>query len=1039
MPLAIPRRVVVRKDGPIDEARDERGRWTDGSIEAKLLAQTESPVREVPPEQFRVGFIAPSGHIFDNGGLSLHNSVERGTRENLSGRGGRGYLRAYRTSSGLEVFGHVPLTDGQRQSVVALARHLIEDKDIQPASITADGPTGTVRQAEFFTTGDLLRHLRRVGFIKIGVTKGLPIPARLHRPVLSNLDRVRRRADRRAQHYEAPFAALYAWLRARWQARWDAAATPARLAVGAYEAILNEVFPIYEVGDDALTRVDRSLADVMLHSRGRVQKDGPIDEARDERGRWTDGGYTGDLSHFLVADAKQDSQGNWTLRNQAGKALGPDDEVIVFHGTDAPVADRFLREGIGPKPMTEARRLYEADPNARRYGPRGGLGDKLTVTAMPMVALNYGDAVIAGRVKLRDLEVVPEEKMHGVTSPFRGLVSSQGAQIHGSKIKHLRRYDYTINHVRGERPRVGLANLIAISKALPPIAALEALLRGGANPNVLRAATVTRLRLIREISEFSRDAIHDVLLDASKGSLPPAEVARRLKGLVGLTQTQTNAVQNYRRLLEAGDHGEALTRALRDKRFDRSLQGQPLAPEKIDQMVDRYAERMHAYRAQNIARTEGIRTLAEGNHASWQDAIDAGTVVRGDLIRSWIVAEDERTCPVCAAIPGMNPDGVGFDQPFDSPDGPVSLPPAHPSCFPAGTLMQGQFVAGLRAEYAGEMVVLRTAGGRELTVTPKHPILTPQGFVPAHSLSPSDYLVCYEAGNDRTRLAPFHEQDQPAMIEQVFHALAKTVFPCPPSVKDLHGDAINVQGNIEIVGADRVLLKGLLPEPLGNLCFKKPDMELTLEIGLSKPGLCQHGFRTASVSGPGGPHLSDDGGTVLLEAAPLQPLRVGPASHIDASLYEPAGEDVAPDSGLVAEPLEGFTALVPTDQAGEVWDYGSLHQASRFSLTPEDNPGLTKRFGEVRSSGSKLALELMDGYPGTVTADQITEVSRAQFQGHVYDLQSVGGWNVANGIVVSNCRCLIFTQPAVRNVLGGVPATPPLTDLPMPGDFALTI
>lgn len=47
--------------------------------------------------------------------------------------------------------------------------------------------------------------------------------------------------------------------------------------------------------------------------------------------------------------------------------------------------------------------------------------------------------------------------------------------------------------------------------------------------------------------------------------------------------------------------------------------------------------------------------------------------------------------------------------------------------------------------------------------------------------------------------------------------------------------------------------------------------------------------------------------------------------------------------------------------------------------------------------------ELDDGGPGAVTLDEIVEVGRRQFEGHVYNLQTTGGWYEANGYIVHNC------------------------------------
>src|SRR5262249_40357188 len=58
--------------------------------------------------------------------------------------------------------------------------------------------------------------------------------------------------------------------------------------------------------------------------------------------------------------------------------------------------------------------------------------------------------------------------------------------------------------------------------------------------------------------------------------------------------------------------------------------------------------------------------------------------------------------------------------------------PFHPHCVPAGTLVSGPTVEkGFRRRYEGELIVISTADGDELAITPNHPVLTDRGWVPA--------------------------------------------------------------------------------------------------------------------------------------------------------------------------------------------------------------------------------------------------------------------------------------------------------------------
>jgi hypothetical protein len=237
------------------------------------------------------------------------------------------------------------------------------------------------------------------------------------------------------------------------------------------------------------------------------------------------------------------------------------------------------------------------------------------------------------------------------------------------------------------------------------------------NPRLITWLQTYSLRLIRQISDGTREGIRQYLTQGMKDGKNPKAVARQIKGIIGLTDKQAQAVYNYRKELETfhlkrsagswglgnkidqvngtqvlrpGEDGSPLDgigqRRLRDFRYDGQLKralesGKPLKPEQIDKMVAAYQRKYLAYRSRTIARTEAIRTTNMGIQDAWQQALDKG-VVKEDLTRKkWIVSADERLCQVCGPIPGLNPPkGIKHQQSFITPDGPQMLPPMHPNC-----------------------------------------------------------------------------------------------------------------------------------------------------------------------------------------------------------------------------------------------------------------------------------------------------------------------------------------------------------------------
>lgn len=268
----------------------------------------------------------------------------------------------------------------------------------------------------------------------------------------------------------------------------------------------------------------------------------------------------------------------------------------------------------------------------------------------------------------------------------------------------------------------------------------------------------------------------------------------------------------------------------------------------IDQTTRKYIE---------VAVRNGLREGSSSQEVG--DAIEAqvGSLGRADLIATteynrymtlaslvtyqrmgvseveFITAFDP--CPVCAAI--------AADNPYPATDAAID-PPIHPRCVPGdvsvsvpwlvvpvdeaeglasnppsggvGTVRKarrgstaaraqavaGRVSAGTKRQYVGEVVVLRTSLGHQLTVTPNHPVATPTGFVAAGQLHEGDDVLTYRGSDGR----PDVEHTQ-ALAHQVFEALP-VVFPAvPTATEDFHGDG--TEGEVHVVRTHGLLRDGL--------------------------------------------------------------------------------------------------------------------------------------------------------------------------------------------------------------------------------------
>ena len=342
-----------------------------------------------------------------------------------------------------------------------------------------------------------------------------------------------------------------------------------------------------------------------------------------------------------------------------------------------------------------------------------------------------------------------------------------------------------------------------------------------------------------------------------------------------------------------------------------------------------------------------IRTEAIYAYNTMQLEGIKGMFADDDTIRKrWDSSLDRRGCVICRGLDG-EVQAVG--DPFSTG---VMTSPQHPHCFIPETKVQGAFVGALKSLYSGQVFELSVDSGRRLTVTPNHPILTGRGWIPANKLREGDDLFSYSGGDDDTTTSSsLNEEDQPPRIDQVFRLFrdAFSSTSVPASTGDLHGDASRIKGDVDVVDMNRVLKGMTNAEEASDFFNPLTNMLLFPISGDSTSGHPLDGLLSSSYGIMGGLSLLRSSGCG--HTAPLQALGFGPASHLNTLVQKPSGEDAS-----------AYTRFV-----GELFERGA----------------------------------------GKVVRDKLVKVRNFEFSGHVYDLQSVSGWLVANGIVASNCRCTV--------------------------------
>lgn len=205
------------------------------------------------------------------------------------------------------------------------------------------------------------------------------------------------------------------------------------------------------------------------------------------------------------------------------------------------------------------------------------------------------------------------------------------------------------------------------------------------DPGDPQAAELMRQNQLQFVVGFQaqqREATRLALAAGLQEGIGTVEMARRFIDSIGLTAGQEAAVQNYRRLLTAGS-SEALSRDLRDRRFDPSVRraaaGEPLGADQVDKMVARYRARALQYRAEVIARTESVKVTGLAREEAMRQTLQQTGIAEGAVVRTWMATLDERVRDTHRA---MNKQARGLGEAFQSPSGAMLMFPGDPSAPP---------------------------------------------------------------------------------------------------------------------------------------------------------------------------------------------------------------------------------------------------------------------------------------------------------------------------------------------------------------------
>lgn len=370
------------------------------------------------------------------------------------------------------------------------------------------------------------------------------------------------------------------------------------------------------------------------------------------------------------------------------------------------------------------------------------------------------------------------------------------------------------------------------------------------------------------------------------------------------------------------------------------------------------------------------------------------TVASDPRARGWRRVTSGKACGFCSMLAGRDAVYKETTAAFE----------AHDHCVLPDTLVNGPSVeVGYRRWYEGELVIVRTASGDQLSITPNHPVLTSSGWVDAGLIQEGQEVV-QRTDADLASLHVPHEHDVPARIEDVWRALrVNGLRTVPVAPEDFHGDGTH--GEVEVVTANGLLSAmfdaqrhQLVMEPVGARAgpssvaggfFAGGDLGDVFVRSFTPSDSGVSGLDLGGLLGRREPILMNDGCLVGVAAS-------------NSGVSQPPGYDATAHPVTDGQALLRLTGDVPLNRVvgrRQSIGGGPLAPGPRFDPPPTENHAQRLRVH------SDLGRRLLERLAGGVQLSRVINLCRVDYSGHVFNLQTAEGWYDANSLVVSNCSC----------------------------------
>jgi len=167
------------------------------------------------------------------------------------------------------------------------------------------------------------------------------------------------------------------------------------------------------------------------------------------------------------------------------------------------------------------------------------------------------------------------------------------------------------------------------------------------NPAATSWAEAHAAALVKGVTDETRAAIHEAIVDAFDSGRTAADIAKQLREIVGLTKKQAQAVAKMARKMQTSGYSE----------------------EAIEKAVMKYTAKLLKQRAETIAQNELNMASNQGQSLAWEQAANSGLLDQDKWERVWIITTD--ACELCVPMSGVRAPIGGV---WETANGAVSVP-----------------------------------------------------------------------------------------------------------------------------------------------------------------------------------------------------------------------------------------------------------------------------------------------------------------------------------------------------------------------------